>query len=49
MIIQEISYSDLETGKYSLKSGVSQIIQEIWYLLWALTLREIKILEINTI
>ena len=29
-IIQEISYSNLETGGYGLKSGVSQIIRERW-------------------
>ena len=27
-IIREISYSNLETGRYSPKSGVSQIIRE---------------------
>ena len=29
-IIREISYSNLETGRYGQKSGVSQIIQESW-------------------
>ena len=29
-IIREISDSDLEIGRYNLKSGVSRIIQESW-------------------
>ena len=29
-IIQEISDSDLEIGRYDLKSGVSRIIRESW-------------------
>ena len=29
-IIQEISFSNLETGRYGQKPGVSQIIQESW-------------------
>ena len=49
-IIREISYSNLETGRYGPKSGVSRIIRESWqYWLPRLSLCLSKAVDIKMI